>query len=648
VTPGHAQANPVPFLAQPVFPMGAAPGGPQFTLIANGTGFVQGSSVTWNGTPLQTTYLSNTRLNAQVPAANISSAAGVVVAVAQPGGLPASNWQSFEIGTAEQAVTFGRTDYTAGLDSVSIVTSDFNGDGVLDLAVVNNSQSNFTILIGNGDGTFKVQGTFLIPSAPGYAAVGDFNNDGNADLAISSLGVVYVFLGNGNGTFQGPTDYSMQADDGPVAVADLAGDGNLDIVTTDSATNTVAVMVNGVATNYTVGDMPQGVVIGDFNRDGKLDLAVANYGSASISVLLGNGDGTFKPPTTVATTDGPWALLTADVNNDAKPDLVVATPGYSQTQNYMVVLLGNGNGTFQQPVNYSVAADPVAVVAGDFNDDRKIDVAVASEGADAVSLLLGNGDGTFQTSTSYPGAAGVSSLAAGDFNKDGSLDLAGGYSNSSLVSAFLQPANGQAIGILNPTTLDFPLTVVSYSSASMPVTLTNAGTANLSIKSITTTDQFSQTNACGESLAPGAFCTINVTFTPEHQGTQTGTLSVSDNAQGSPQTVSLKGQATFFLVSPLSINFDSVAVGTTSAPQVISIYGEDGQPEKVSFSISPSSDTSLFPYTNTCNGYVPSHATCTVSISFAPTGVGSVSASLQIDGGGGLTKVALTGTGTSQ
>jgi hypothetical protein len=89
-------------------------------------------------------------------------------------------------------------------------------------------------------------------------------------------------------------------------------------------------------------------------------------------------------------------------------------------------------------------------------------------------------------------------------------------------------------------------------------------------------------------------------------------------------------------------------VGTTSAPQVISIYGEDGQPEKVSFSISPSSDTSLFPYTNTCNGYVPSHATCTVSISFAPTGVGSVSASLQIDGGGGLTKVALTGTGTSQ
>ncbi len=644
VQPGQKQTNPVPFLAQPVSPMGATPGSSQFTLIANGTGFVSGSTIDWNGTPLQTTFISSTRIKAQVPAANVASAAGVIVNVAQPGGLPASNWLPFEIGTSSTAVTLNRTDYTAGLDSVSIVAEDFTGDGILDLAVLSNAQSNFTILTGNGDGTFKVQGTFAVPSAPGYLAVGDFNNDGEADLAISGLGVVYVFLGNGDGTFQGPTDYSMQADDGPVALGDFNGDGVLDIATTDPATGTIAVMVNGVTTNYTVGSMPEGVVVGDFNRDGKLDLAVANYASASISILLGNGDGTFQTPASVTTTDGPWGILTADVNNDSKPDLVVATPGYSETQNLMVVLLGNGDGTFQAPVGYSVGSDPVAVVAGDFNRDRKIDMAVAAQSGNEVSLLLGTGTGTFGAATNYAAAAGISALAVGDFNKDGSLDLAGSYSTSSSVSAFLQPANGEAVAVLNPTTLNFPLTVVSYSSASMPVTLTNTGTANLNITSITTSAQFSQTNKCGSTLAPGAFCTIDVVFTPEHQGTQTGTLSIADNAAGSPQTVSLKGQATFFLVSPLSINFGTVTEGTTSSPVQISIYGEDGQPEKVSFSISPSSDTSLFPYTNTCNGYVPSHGYCYVNISFAPTTNSCVeNVNFQIDGGGGLSKVALKG-----
>jgi len=650
LAPCGAQTSPVPFLQQPVWPVGAVPGGAQFTLVATGTGFVRGSTLTWNGTRLTTTYVSGTRINASVPASYITASLGALVGVQQPGGLPASNGVTFEVGKSRTSVTLGRTDYAAGLDSVSVVTADFNGDGVPDLAAVSNSQSNFTILTGNGDGTFKVQGTFLIPSAPGYVAVADFNNDGKADLAISGLGVVYVFLGNGDGTFGGATDYTMQADDGPVAVGDFNGDGIVDIATTDPATGTVAVMVNGVATNYSVGSMPEGVTVGDFNHDGKLDLAVANYAGASLSILLGNGDGTFKTPSTITTTNGPWALVTADINNDAKLDLLVATPGYSQTENQMVVLVGNGDGTFKAPQGYSVGSDPLGIVAGDFNNDRKLDVAVAAEASNQVSLLLGNGDGTFQTSLSYAAAAGVDSLAAGDFNKDGSLDLAGSYYNSSSVSAFLQPSNGQAKAVVSPTSLTFPLTVVSYSSASMPVTLTNTGTANLSIQSITASAQFSaNTNfqgGCQSSLSPGAFCTINVTFTPQHQGTQTGTLTISDNAQGSPQTVSLQGQATFFLVSPLSWDFGTVTWGTTSTPLQISIYGEDGQPEKVSFSISPSGDTSLFPYTNTCNGYVPSHAFCYVNISFAPVqGTGSVSANFQINGGGGLTKVAISGTG---
>jgi len=112
--------------------------------------------------------------------------------------------------------------------------------------------------------------------------------------------------------------------------------------------------------------------------------------------------------------------------------------------------------------------------------------------------------------------------------------------------------------------------------------------------------------------------------------------------------VALSGQATFFIVTPPSLDFGNVTVGTTSPTQTISIYGEDGQPEKVTFSIAPSSDTALFPYTDTCNGYVPSHAYCYVYISFAPTQTGVVSATFQINGGGGLTMVPIMGTGVSQ
>jgi FG-GAP-like repeat/Abnormal spindle-like microcephaly-assoc'd, ASPM-SPD-2-Hydin len=646
--PAEAQTNVVPLINQPLTPPDATPGGKSFIMVVNGTGFVSGATVNWNGNALATSYVSAARLKAQVPAADIASAGSATITVTQPGtGGSTSLPAYFEIGDPTGSLSLTRTDYPSGTNSHSLVAADFDGDGVLDLAVVNTDTSNFTVLTGNGDGTFQLKKLYKTPAAMGYLVAGDFNGDGTVDLAGSAAGYVYVFAGHGDGTFAGAAQYAADAAGGPIATADFNRDGKLDFATTNAALDTVAVVINGVGMDYPTGASPAGIVVGDFNRDGKLDLAVANYQTNTISILLGNGDGTFRTGTDAITTEGPIAVAAADLNGDGKLDLIVATPGYTQTENDVTVLIGNGDGTFQAAQDYPVSGAPAAVTLGDFNNDGKADLAVANRGSDALTILLGNGDGTFRPATDQSAAGALDAVAIGDFNRDGYLDVGGSYAGGSSASAFISQNSGQPTAVLSPASVTFPLTIVGRSSAPLPVTLSNTGTGTLNISSISTATQFSSTNNCGSSLKAGGSCTINVVFTPEHQGLQTGTLSVTDNATGSPQTASLSGQATFFIVSPLSLDFGNVQVGATSPAQNISIYGEDSTPEKVSFNITPTGDTSLFPYKDTCNGIVPSHAYCHVYINFAPTATGPVSATFNIKGGGGNTKVSMTGTGTS-
>jgi FG-GAP-like repeat/Cep192 domain 4 len=643
---GAAAQAPVPLVNQPLMPMVATPGATGLTLKVSGTGFVSGSKVKWNGTVLTTSFISKSQLTALVPAANIATAGAAMVTVAQPvgrGGI--SNVSFLEISQPISSIALNRADYAVGSGSDCIAAADFNGDGVPDLAVASASPAQVSILIGNSDGTFQPAANYSVPSAPGCLVAGDFNNDGKADLAVTGSDAIYVFSGQGDGTFGLPFTFVVNASSGPIVAADFNGDGTLDFAASNSLGNNIVVIVNGQETDYAVGNTPEGIAVGDFNRDGKLDLAVANFQDSTISILSGNGDGTFQPAVNVAAPNGPFAVVTADFNADNKLDLAVASPGFSQTTNVVAFLAGNGNGTFKPPVNYNVSGSPVALVAGDFNDDGSLDLAAANQGSNAVSLLLGNGHGNFLKAADYPAAAGTTALAAGDFNRDGGLDLAASYSNGSVASVFLEGATGVPGAAVSPTSILFPLTVVTFSSSSVPVTLTNTGTGNLNISSITATTQFTQTNDCGSTLVPGAACTINVVFSPQHQGTQTGTLSINDNASGSPQTVALSGQGCFFVVTPGSLSFGTVPVGSTSASQVITIYGEDSTPEKVSFSISPTADALLFPYTDTCNGFVPSHASCAVTMSFAPQAVGTISATFLISGGGGITRVPISGTG---
>jgi hypothetical protein len=325
-----------------------------------------------------------------------------------------------------------------GGDTTSVAVADFNGDGKPDL--VGLAGGSLALLLGNGDGTFRTMaidfdfgGTIVV--------VADFNGDGKPDLAIASWGNGFsIFLGNGNGTFQPPQFYDLAAPPTSLAVGDFNGDGKLDLALTESEydTNNVSVLLgNGDGTfqppvSYAVGKGPNAIAVADFNGDGKADLAVVNSTWNSVSILLGNGDGTFQQPKEYATAPGPNAVAAADFNMDGNIDLAVA----SSDSNVVSILLGNGDGSFQPHVRQPVAR-PGSLLAADLNGDGKPDLAVTGYPVAGGSLtgavpaiLLGNGDGTFQPPVSY-GPGGIC-IATGDFNGDGVPDLAvGGYDGGS-------------------------------------------------------------------------------------------------------------------------------------------------------------------------------------------------------------------------
>src|SRR6267143_1581467 len=220
-----------------------------------------------------------------------------------------------------------------------------------------------------------------------------------------------------------------------VTAGDFNGDGKLDLAVTNSGSYSVSVLLgNGdgtfrAAANYGVGFLPLSVTSGDFNGDGKPDLAVANQGSNNVSVLLGNGDGTFQTAVSYSVGSHPVSGTRGYFNGDGKPALAVATPG----SNNVRILLGNGDGTFQAAVSYGVGY-PTSVTAGDFNGDGKPDLAVTNPGSNNVSILLGNGDGTFQAATSYLAGSNPVSVVSADFNGDGKPDIAVVNSGSNTVS----------------------------------------------------------------------------------------------------------------------------------------------------------------------------------------------------------------------
>ncbi|MEQ8819745.1 MAG: FG-GAP-like repeat-containing protein [Sumerlaeia bacterium] len=369
-------------------------------------------------------------------------------------------------GTFAEQVT-----YAAGDAPRSVVTGDFNGDGITDLATANSNSDNVSVLLGNGDGTFATQVTYAAGDGPNNVTTGDFNGDGITDLATanSDSDNISVLLGNGfggvgDGTFV--TDVAYGAGDGPnsVTTGDFNGDGITDLATANLYSDDVSVLLGNesggvgdgtfaAAVNYNAANGNFSVATGDFNDDGITDFAIAISSSGNVFVLLGNGsggtgDGTFVSKVTYASGAYPFSITLADFNGDSVPDLATA----NSFSDDLSVLLGNGSGgvgegTFAPPVNYPAGDYPYSVTTGDFNDDGITDLVTANFYSDEVSVLLGSGsggvgDGTFVPQVTFAAGDGPVSVATGDFNSDGITDLVTANSSSSSVSVLLGNGSG--------------------------------------------------------------------------------------------------------------------------------------------------------------------------------------------------------------
>ena len=410
--------------------------------------------------------------------------------------------------------------YPVGDDPRTAVAGDFNGDDAPDLAVVGTS-GGVRVLLGNGDGTLQAASDFP-PLIHGLdMAAGDLNGDGALDLTVVDVGgSLRVLLGNGDGSFQAaPTAYLDGANS--VAVGDMNADGTLDLVVGGSRTfsgsdeygswsatfgeiNVLLGHGDGTfspATSMLRNHFPGDIALTDLNRDGNLDVAFAGasiyaaYGYGSeLQIFLGTGDGGLQYGAGYAIDSGS-SLAAADFNADGTTDLAVPNyKMYTADPATLSLFLGQGDGTFQAPTTFASGASGgggAAVAVADFNRDGRPDIAVAREYSDRANVLLGLGDGTFRDPEEFVVGSSPVDLVVVDFDGDGFADLAtlnGGYNGSDETAVLL---NDGVWTFLPP-----PPPPPTASIGDVTVTEGNTGTRAASF-SVTLSAAYSQTVTVG-------------------------------------------------------------------------------------------------------------------------------------------------------
>ncbi|MFZ0689830.1 MAG: FG-GAP-like repeat-containing protein [Acidobacteriaceae bacterium] len=489
----------------------------------------------------------------------------------------------------------------------AIVPGDFDGDGIPDLAVVEGSTGTVQLWSGNGDGTFTLKSTTAAGSGPTSAVAGDFNADGNLDLAVGnfSSNTISILLGNGNGAF------------------------------------TAAPTVNAPG-SYDVNAM----TVGDFNNDGILDLATA-CDDTCVVVFPGNNNGTFGPPivtTAGAAYTGFFGIVAGDFNHDGNLDLAA-----TNSNNIVEILLGKGDGTFTAGSTLTAGPFPTGLTLGDFNGDGILDLAAtnsynyqASNSASAISIYLGNGNGTFQPQVQVGAGDEPSSIAIGDFYGNGRLGLAVANStNYGTVPTSVQVFVQQKI---TPAVTVTPGASTLSIAQMLAVTVTVSGGSGNAAPTGTVILSGGGYTSPATALSAGS-ATIDIPAGALSLGTDTLTAAYTPDSDSAPVYNGASGSAPVILTPVLITPTVTVTPGASSITTAqsdsvtVTVSGGNGNP-------TPTGSVTLSSGSYTSSPTTLSAGSANINVPAGQLGVGSdtLTATYAPDSGSSSTYTGATGT----